>query len=117
VPGVGELFALSQYVIFGDKIGHAALFFGLLLLNYWTLVQWFASIRALVLAAGGVFLLSVGTEAFQSFVSSRGVSSMDLTANWVGILAAFTLIIVYHVVHPHLVLKRPKPRPGSHQVI
>ena len=117
VPAIDELFELSSHVIWGDKIGHAALFCGLLLLNYWTLAQWFAPIRALVLAAGMVFLLSVGTEAFQILESSRGVSSMDLTANWLGMHAAIMLIILYHVVRPHLSPRRPKPRAGSRQTI
>ena len=116
-PGIGPLFSVVDRIVYGDKIGHAVLFCGLLLLNYGTLARWFAPIRALVLAAGSVFLLSIGTEAFQIFESSRSVSSMDLTANWLGILAAMTLIVIYHAVHPRHAPRRQRPKISSRQAI
>ena len=104
--GIRTLFRWSGYVYLGDKLGHMAIFALLVVAVYAGLRTWLPRVPALIWAAGGNVIFSTATELSQMFVRSRSTNWADLTANWLGILAAGVLITVY------IMLRARQPRPS-----
>ncbi len=77
-----------------DDAGHAFLFAILTILWAGALCTRMSARRALVSAAGVGLLLGTGTEIAQFGIDYRGVSFLDLAANWVGVAAGVALLLI-----------------------
>ena len=81
-----------------DKFAHLILYMGLGILLYLTLSS---SRREVLIKYAAPLAITIGTlygltdELHQSFVAYRSASSMDLVADFVGLLCAQLLIVIY----------------------
>lgn len=81
IESVSEFFGGTDVT---DAIGHTILFGVLTVLLWWALAGTTTRAQALRLAAVSVIVLGTLLEFSQLIVVDRGLSLLDLSANWIG---------------------------------
>lgn len=90
-PAVDELSELLGGTRYTDAVGHGLGFAAVAAVWYWMLSALLPARAALIATCAVVLMLGALTEFGQFVVPDRGVSKLDLLANWSGALLGATL--------------------------